>query len=235
MKLARPTALATRAAARDAGNRSDAENRSDHENRPGAANGGFTLAELAVTIVIVGISLVLLLQGLGGAKAQAFYTQQIKVANQLARATLGEVAAGEYAEEAEFGLDGSYADDGYPEFFYEVYFGEENFPSDAAQGPNDGRHDSWAHQRDQEERRREQEEDEDTTNRAGEDDEDEELREPFQKVFIRVTFPVAGEYEGSHELQQWIPWNQVYGPDEEEEEAEAEADGNERSSGTGGR
>ena len=215
MKLRRPTATATAASA-------------------GRANAsGFTLAELAVTIVIVGISLVLLLQGLGGAKAQAYYTQQIKIANQLARKTLGEIAAGEYAEEAEFGIDGSYADDDYPEFFYEVYFGEEDFPSEARRGSNDGRHDSWEHQRLQAERDRELEEDEDTTNRAGED-EDEEPREPFQKVFIRVTFPVAGDYEGVHELQQWIPWDQVYGPDEDEEEAAANADGNEASDGNSG-
>lgn len=192
---------------------------------------GFTLAEIAVTIVIVGIALVLLLQGLGGAKAQAFYTRNLKIADQLARKTLGEVAAGVYADEAEFGLDGSYADEDQPDFYYEVYFGADNFPRDTDR--RDRGHDSWAYQRDREERMREDEEREDTTNRAGEDEED-ELREPYQQVLVRVTFPVMGDFENVHTIQEWIPWEQVYGPDEEEEEAAAEADGNEAATGTGG-
>lgn len=235
MKLARPIRAARTVDVRVGKARSGEDRTGDagvRSIRARAGNrSGFTLAEMAVTIVIVGIALVLLLQGLGGAKAQAFYTQQIKVANQLARKTLGEIAAGEYADEAEFGLDGSYADDDYPEFFYEVYFGEEDFPS-GSRGSNDGRHDSWEYQREREERDRERDEDENsTTNRVGEDDEDEE-REPFEKVFIRVTFPVAGDYEGVHELQRWLPWDQVYGPDEDEENAGAPAAGGD-SSGEG--
>jgi prepilin-type N-terminal cleavage/methylation domain-containing protein len=181
-----------------------------------ASSGGFTLAEVAVTIVIVGIALVLLIQGLGGAKAQAYYTRNLKLADQLARMTLGEVAAGRYAEDAEFGLEGTYANEDYPEFSYEVFFGEENFPSDGGSRRNDDRHDSWTYQRERDLERREIEERNDTTNRAGED-EDEEPREPYQEIMVRVSFPASREYANHRDVRAWIPWDQVYGPEEVDE------------------
>lgn len=201
---------------------------------------GFTLAEVAVTIVIVGIALVLLLQGLGGAKAQAYFTRNLKLADQLARMTMGEVASGRYAEDAEFGIDGTYANEDYPEFEFEVFFGEENFPSDDGSRRNDDRHDSWSYQRERKEERREIDERNDTTNRAGED-EDEEPREPYQEVMVRVTFPASRDYANHRDVRAWIPWDQVYGPEEEDESAGAGsgADGGQNSdsggnSGSGG-
>ncbi|QDU84758.1 hypothetical protein Pla163_18720 [Planctomycetes bacterium Pla163] len=209
--------------------------------RPASAS-GFTLAEVAVTIVIVGIALVLLIQGLGGAKAQAYYTRNLKLADQLARMTLGEVAAGRYAEDAEFGIEGSYASEDYPEFTYEVFFGEENFPSDDGSRGSDGRHDSWTYQRERDLERREIEERNDTTNRAGEDDE-EEPREPYQEIMVRVSFPASREYANHRDVRAWIPWDQVYGPEEEDESSGAgsgagngQGNGSSGSSGsTGGR
>lgn len=193
---------------------------------------GFTLAEVAVTLVIVGIALVLLLQGLGGSKAQAFYTRNLKVANQLARQTMGEISAALYQDEAEFGLEGTYADSDFPDFHYEVWFGEDEFPSDFAD-ESDG-FDSWDHQR---ERERELEEDEERNGSrepGSEEDEDEE-HEPFEKVRIRVTFPVIGKYDGTIVLTEWIPWDQVYGAKEEKEDPSAPgSEGDAVDSGGGG-
>lgn len=192
--------------------------------------GGFTLAEVAVTIVIVGIALMLLLQGLGGSKAQSYYTRNLKVANQLARQTLGEVAAGLYEEDAEFGLSGTYADSGYPEFSYEVWFGEEDFPADT--GRDSGEFDSWEHQREREREQRERERDE-----SGDDEEDDEEHEPYEKVRIRVVFPVIGSgYDDHYTLTEWIAWEQVYGEDEEDEDGgDAGDDQGGSGSGAGGR
>lgn len=201
-------------------------------DRAASRRGGFTLAEVAVTLVIVGIALVLLLQGLGGSKAQAFYTRNLKIANQLARQTLGEVSAALYQDDAEFGLEGTYADGGFPEFRYEVWFGEDEFPNDGAD-ERDG-FDSWEHQR---ERERELEEDDERngSQEPGSDEDDDEDREPFEKVRIRVTFPVIGKYDDFLVLTEWIPWDQVYGVEEEEEDASAPgSEGDAVDSGGGG-
>lgn len=205
---------------------------SDARRARAHARSGFTLAEVAVTLVIVGIALVLLLQGLGGSKAQAFYTRNLKVANQLARQTMGEVSAALYQEDAEFGLEGTYADSDFPEFTYEVWFGEDDFPNDVA-GESES-FDSWDHQR---ERQREIDEDEERNGSqepGSEEDEDEE-HEPFEKVRIRVTFPVIGKYDGTLVLTEWIPWDQVYGAEDEEEDASAPgSEGDAVDSGGGG-
>ena len=39
--------------------------------------------------------------------------------------------------------------------------------------------------------------------------------ELYEKVRIRVEFPKLAEYENEIVLERWIPWEQVYGPDEE--------------------
>ena len=70
-------------------------------SRGSGSRSGFTLAEVAVTIVIVGVALVLLMQGLGGSKAKAYFTRNYKIANQLARQTMGEVASGIYRDDAD--------------------------------------------------------------------------------------------------------------------------------------
>ncbi|MEZ5979550.1 MAG: hypothetical protein R3F34_15230 [Planctomycetota bacterium] len=179
---------------------------------------------MAVTIVIVGVALVLLMQGLGGSKAKAYFTRNYKIANQLARQTMGEVASGLYRDDAEFGVEGTYAEFGYPEFTFEIFFGSDDFPTDTDSSRDEG-FDSWAHQREQEERRREREEEQNSsTYRAGETDED-EIREPYEQVMVRVRFPVVGDYDDIYVLHEWIAWDQVYGPEEEEESSTVPADG----------
>jgi len=175
--------------------------------------GGFTLAEVAVTIVIVGIGMLLVLQGLNTAKMTAAHTRNFKLARELALLTLGQVASGQFQEDIENGLVGSYAEEGYPDFSFEVIVGDQTFTEEQEYGVFD----SWRAAR---ERREEEEED---------DEEAKEREEPFEKVKIRITFPQirVAEQELKNELvlEEWIPWKQVYGLSEEELAAEDGAGG----------
>ena len=55
------------------------------------ANGGFTLAEAAVTIAIVGIVLLAVMQGLQGAKMASLNVKNQKTAYELGTGLLGEI------------------------------------------------------------------------------------------------------------------------------------------------
>lgn len=157
----------------------------------------FTLVEVAVTILIVGIALTLVLQSLNTSKLRAKQTQHLKIANELGSLTMGRLSVGLYREEADTYLSGSYSEEGYPEFTFEVAFGDTPFP--ANDGEDQGaRFDNWY----------DYEEDD-------EEDEDEET-EPYEKVKIRVTFPALSEYSNQLEMERWIPWEQVYGEEEDE-------------------
>lgn len=169
----------------------------------GSPQPGFTLAEVAVTIVIVGIALVLCLQGLNGSKLQAAYTRNYKLARELGLVTLGEVGAGLWAEDIEDGLEGTYGDEGYPLFAFEVVIGEESFREEVEEGAyGDEAYDSF--QRDEDE----------------EDDDDLEEDAPYEKVRIKVTFPPIQDYPADLTMEQWFPWDQVYGSSEELENLE---------------
>lgn len=177
---------------------------------------GFTLAEVAVTILIVGMGMLWILQGLNSAKMTAAQTRNMKLARDLALMTLGQVASGQFQEDIEDGLSGTYAEEGYPQFSFEVLVGDESF---VETGQQEGTFDTWRHQQDlkeerEAERARESEEEEDPQDRE----------EPFEKVKIRVTFVPkirVGETEQKNELvlEEWMPWKQVYGEKEEEEPA----------------
>jgi prepilin-type N-terminal cleavage/methylation domain-containing protein len=180
------------------------------------ARRGFTLVEVAVTIVIVGIGLLSLLQGLNEAKLTAAHTRNLKLSRELALYTLGQIEAGQFQEDIEAGLKGSYAEQGYPDFTYEVIVGDESF-SEELEG---GAFDSWAPR------------DEDD----GTDEEDEEAEEPFEKVKIRITFPQLHEFKSELVLERWMPWKQVYGEQEEDgstTSSAADSEGTAGSSGTG--
>lgn len=164
---------------------------------------GFTLVEVAVTVLIVGISLTLALQTLNGATLRAGHTRNMKTARELGLYTLGQIESGLTWDYIDDGLAGSYSELDYPNFYYEVALGDESFidaETDDRQRPFDNR----AYQRELERQR---------------DDYDEEAEEaakqPYEKVRIKVTFPTFREYENHLTLERWIPWEQVYGPDEE--------------------
>jgi prepilin-type N-terminal cleavage/methylation domain-containing protein len=160
----------------------------------GRRNGrGFTLAEVAVTIVIVGIGLILVLQGLNTAKITAAQTRNVKLARELALLTLGQVESGLFQDDIENGLTGSYADQGYPEFGYEVAVGDQTF---VERDPN-AAHDSWA-----------------KTQEELDEAEESDVQEPFEKVKVKISFPKFAEYENEKVFERWIPWEQVYGSEE---------------------
>lgn len=178
--------------------------------RPATARAGFTLAEVAVTLLIVAFALVLISQGLTTAKTLAADTHYRKVARELALLTLGRIEAGLFWEELDGGgdvLTGTYAEEDYEDFHYELVLGEEDFSQSEDRYEDDNTyHDSWEAAREREDRL-----DED------DDDEEDEVAEPFEKVRIRVTYPKFGEKPGELVLERWIAWDQVYGNEEGEE------------------
>jgi prepilin-type N-terminal cleavage/methylation domain-containing protein len=174
--------------------------------RPLRRRGGFTLAEVAVTLVIVGITLLWVLEGMNRAKMTAAHTHNIKIAEELATITLSEIESGLYWEEVdEHGLDGNYAEEGYETFYWEVVLGDETFP-DLQDAEPLLEYDTFA-----ERRRRE-----DEAAAENDDDEEEDAEEPYEKVRIRVVFPQFTEQKAEVLLERWIPWAQVYGPSEED-------------------
>lgn len=162
-----------------------------------SARSGFTLAEVAVTIVIVGISLVLVLQGLNTSKVTAAHTRNQKLSRDLGLFTLGQIESGLFRDDLETGMAGNYAEEGYPDFNWEIAVGD-----DALQETNPtGKFDSWTPTAAEEEAER---------------DEDEDAEEPFEKVRVRVTSPPIREFTNEVTLERWIPWKQVYGEAEGE-------------------
>jgi len=186
----------------------------------GGSSAGFTLAEVAVTIVIVGIGMLLVLEGLNKAKMTAVQTRNIKLSRNLALMTLGQVASGEFQEDIENGLSGTYAEEGYPQFSYEVIVGDQSFEGASAQ---DGSFDTWQHQRQVEDDRRAE-----RARNSGEEEDPKDKEEPFEKVKIKITFVPkirVGETELKNELvlEEWIPWKQVYGEKDEKKTGAADA------------
>lgn len=181
--------------------------------RPGRASltqptrAGFTLAEVAVTLAIVAIGLLYVVQGINIAKLNAAHTRNLKLARDLAVLTLGQIEAGLYLEDIRNDRLGpySYADEGYPDFEFEVVFGEETF---IERDPYSDSFDSWHYDRDE---------------YGSDDDEDEEAEEPYEEVEIKVYFPPITGRKSELILKRYMPWDQVYGPDED-----AELDGQEQ-------
>ncbi|MEL6431999.1 MAG: type II secretion system protein [Planctomycetota bacterium] len=177
--------------------------------RPDAAN-GFTLAEAAVTIALVSIVLLMVVQGLQSAKRSAYYTKQRKTAYELAVGLLGEVKAGLYREELDSGMRGNFADQDEPMFEWEVVLGDEVFEDRDDEGRP---FDNFADRRDRENDRRDDS-----------DEDEDEIEEPFEKVKVRVLYPVLDEDEENEiVLESWVPWVEIYGEDEEDEGLGAES------------
>lgn len=190
--------------------------------RSSARRRGFTLAEVAVAIVIVGMGLIWILEGLNGAKLTAAHTRNYKLASELARLTLGQIESGEFQEDITRGLTGTYSEEGYPDFAFEVILGDEAF----GEKEESGAFDSWKP-------RTRAELDKQQDDREKTDEEREEERQPFEKLKIKVTFPKIREFANEFVLERWVPWDQVYGVSEEDAKAAADAQ-MESSTGTQG-
>lgn len=166
---------------------------------PGRARGGFTLAEVAVTIAVVGLALVWMLQALNTSKVTAAYTRNLKLSRELALLRLGQIEAGLFNDE----LDGervlgTFADEGYPDFSFEVVIGDSTFLDRTDAGA--AVFDNWA-----EDRRRRSE------------DEDEPLEQPYERVQVKVVFPPIQDLKNELVLERWLPWAQIHPPEEGKE------------------
>jgi prepilin-type N-terminal cleavage/methylation domain-containing protein len=184
------------------------------------ARRGFTLAEVAVTIVIVGIGMLLVLQGLNMAKMSALQTKNLKLSRELALLTLGQISAGIFQEEIQNGLHGTYAQEGFPEFVYEVAVGDVALTaSDGSRGGTDNSFDSWNRPVTTTTSSTTSTTDAEKDDKSRKDPKD-VTDQPYEKVKIRVSFPAirVEKEELKHELvlEQWIPWKQVYGSNEVE-------------------
>ncbi len=182
---------------------------------------GFTLAEAVITIALVGLTLSSTVQILHGSKFTAAYTRDSKIARDLALKTLGQIESGFWWDDIELTRTGTYAEDGYEAFYWELALGDEIFSDYEEEDEYDRPFDNWKYR----EQQRLDDEDYD-------EDEEDEQTEPFEKVRIKVVFPRYGEFGNELILERWIPWEQVYGVDEEEEEGQGQ--GQDSGSGAGG-
>ena len=170
---------------------------------------GFTLAEVAVTIALVGLALAWMLQVLNAAKLNAAQARNLKLARELALLTLGQIESGLFADEIDDErIDGTYAEEGYPDFGFEAVIGDENFRPDE---DDLEAFDNWRHEQDR--KRRESRKD---------GKEEDEAEQPYEKIQVKVTFPQVQELKNEYVLEHWVAWKQIH-PDEEGEEGAAEA------------
>jgi hypothetical protein len=185
---------------------------------PGARS-GFTLAEAAITIAIVGIGLAFSVQALNGAAQTAAHTQRMKIARELGVEHLGEIAAGLWWDELESTRYGTFADKERPEYTWELALGDEQL-----EAVRTGDEAAWEGQRfDNWQYRRDQEAINSGYSSAEDMDAEEETVEEYEQLRLRVSFPfLPGLEDLDHhiELERWIPWEQVYGPSEDEEGAD---------------
>ena len=172
-------------------------------------NHGFTLVEAALAIALVGMALTATLQTLQASKLTAAHTRDQKTARVLALKTLGEIESGLRWDELDEGalLSGSYAEDDYPGFYWELAVGDQQF-SLQDDRDSDAPFDNWAWKREQEEQNEVY---------ADEEFEDSGSHEPYEKIRIRVTYPKYSDLENELTLERWIPWDQVYRPEEGED------------------
>jgi type II secretory pathway pseudopilin PulG len=167
---------------------------------------GFTLAEAAITIALVGLTITYTLRALTAAQTTAAHTHEVKLAREMALRTLGEVATGQFLVDGNEVLTGTYDEEVAPYMAYSVAFGDAVLPT-RSQDKNsyDKPFDNWRARDDYRQ----------------ETDSQEELdgdHEPFEKIVIRVSFPKHSDLPDFIELESWIPWEQVYGPDDELDE-----------------
>ncbi|HRV81317.1 MAG: hypothetical protein H6830_05115 [Planctomycetes bacterium] len=167
--------------------------------RPHPTRSGFTLAEAAITIALVGLTITYTLQALTSAQTTAAHTHEVKLAREMALRTLGEIATGQYQAESTEVIVGTYPEDIAPYMSYQIAFGDASLPDHGQREDRDvERIDNWANRRQWEQNN--QTSDEET------------VEEDYETVHIRVIFPKhSEELNDSIELEAWIPWEQVHG------------------------
>ncbi len=194
-----------------------------HLPSPHRARSGFTLAEAAITIAIVGLTITYTLQALTSAQTTAAHTHELKLAREMALRTLGEIATGQYQAEMNDVITGTFPEDEAPFMQYQIAFGDATLPSHGDPRDDYGREriDNWENRRQWEDQRSDSDED--------------EAEEEYEIVRIRVIFPKhSEELDDFIEFEAWIPWDQVYGADEQETDAAGDDSSDSGDSGDGG-
>jgi hypothetical protein len=155
---------------------------------------------------------------LNASKLTAAYSRNLKLSRELALLTLGQIESGQFSDDLDDErFEGTYAEEGYPDFSFEVVLGDENFRPD----PTDQRaFDNWEAER----RRREREERADES----EDSEGDEEDPAYEKIQVKVTFPKVQDMRNDYILERWLPWRQLHPEDVESDAAAADesAEGN---------
>ena len=174
------------------------------------AGSGFTLAEVAVTLVIVAMTLLLVMEGLNNSRLTAEQAKNRKIALELALLTISQVQSGLFWEEFDgvaTSLNGTYAEEGYPAFYWDLVVGDEELSEDY--DDENAYFDNYQHRRDIEEENTEYEEPEpfsDTGSTGG----------PFERVTVRVSYPKLTDRPSTLTIERWIPLDQVFGTDGQE-------------------
>jgi prepilin-type N-terminal cleavage/methylation domain-containing protein len=164
-----------------------------------AGRAGFTLAEVAVTIAVVGLAMVYMLQALSTAKMTAAHTRNLKLSKELALLTLGRIESGLYEEELDDEIiEGNYSEEGYPDFSFQAVIGDENLPERIDDGAF---FDNWQWEDDQQE-----------------DEDDEELEQPYEKIQIRVISPQIQELKNELVIERWVAWEQLHPPEDDDDQ-----------------
>ena len=172
---------------------------------------GFTLAEIAVTLIIVAMTLLLVMDGLNSSKITAANSSNRKIALDLALLMIGRVESGVFWDELD-GLQGSvqgtFAEEGYEAFEWELAVGEDelsDYDDDEGAYFDNFRYDRY--------RERELREDD-----AGDDEAYAETGStggPYEIVKVRVVFPKLGDQSNEVVLERWVPLEQVFGRDQD--------------------
>ena len=160
---------------------------------------GFTLAEVAVTIAIVSIVLVVQVQGLSNSMFQAANTRDLKIARELGLFKIAQLESGLYSEDIEDHMAGDFSEQEYPSFLWEVVLGDESF-DDNDEDEDTGRFNSW-----------------DTVDDDEDDDEDDPTEEPYQEVRVKVTFSGPKDAPKEVILERWVTWSFLYGEEDEDD------------------
>ena len=198
-----------------------------HHSRPkGTSRSGFTLAEIAITLLIVGFTLLMVLEGLESAKMSSAHAHNRKVALGLAQGTIADVEAGLYWEDLEGikgTLDGNYADvdERYEVFYWELIIGDDELTDEEEQDDDNSYFDNYRHRRVQAEENDELEDEDDAFNETG------TTGGPYERVMVRVTFPQLSTLDNTLTIERWIPLSQVFGASPDAEPTDDDASGGE--------
>ena len=159
-----------------------------------------------MTLVIVGMTLLLVMEGLSSSRTTAAHASNRKVAMGLALLMIGRVESGLFWEDLDGQpgtLSGSFAEEGYEAFQWELVVGSDELSEyDEEESPY---FDSFRYRRQVERERREDADETEAYAETG------STGGPYEIVKVRVTFPKLADEENEVTVQRTIPLRQVFG------------------------